>query len=309
MAGVMSTPHTEIMTDLGDQPVLDNRTIKAAQIFNVPISHYDPVVHDELKSTMLKLEALSIKETRLWWDCTTLQSYVDKAMVPRGLRIKKFPTFVYPDTFKKEWEGILSDCSLKLINLIIKHERDTLSQLQTEITTIKTSMQNQESTQDYKRLYAEMESNISKMEDQITVIKQRKFERDTMDYQRGDVYTWRQNRETPRSPHSILKKKKNFQHQQGQQHTNRFQSNRVTFSHPTGATGGATATSEDYSDSSDEWRSDQQREDRRGTSNRTQNTASLTTPNPRSKNGVKEPAASTAGDRYPRRNRVPRTTW
>lgn len=47
-----------------------------------------------------------IKENEIWWDSTTLKSYIDKAMIPCGLRIKIIATTLYSDAFKEESKEI-----------------------------------------------------------------------------------------------------------------------------------------------------------------------------------------------------------
>lgn len=79
------------------------------------------------------LEKLMIQETKFWWDSITLQKYVDKYMITQGLRIKKIRTTVYSDSFKAEGNNILSNCSIQLINLIIKQEEEKLKQISEDI--------------------------------------------------------------------------------------------------------------------------------------------------------------------------------
>lgn len=48
----------------------------------------------DMKIHMTNLEKFLAEEVRTWWDLSTLQKYIDKEMVPRGLRVRKFPTTV-----------------------------------------------------------------------------------------------------------------------------------------------------------------------------------------------------------------------
>lgn len=163
------------------------------------------VIQDELTSRMYKLESLTMKETKLWWDCTTLQSNADKAMIPSGLRMKKFLSFTYPETFKQQWENVLTQCSHKLIKLIITHEQETLTQIQMDISTLQATADIHATSEEYKKRHAARLKHISKLEDQITDTKKRKFARDATDYQRGEVYTWPNTDDQTKFPRSILK--------------------------------------------------------------------------------------------------------
>lgn len=74
-----------------------------------------------------------MKELKVWCDSTTLDNYVNKNMIPRGLRIKKTPTSTYNEDFTTKWNLILSDCSIKLMQLIISPENVVLNEVRSEI--------------------------------------------------------------------------------------------------------------------------------------------------------------------------------
>lgn len=62
------------------------------------------------------------KELRVWWDFTTLNTYMEHKMIPRGLRLNKNTTSVYTPEFQSQWEKALSNCSFTLMSLIITQE-------------------------------------------------------------------------------------------------------------------------------------------------------------------------------------------
>lgn len=64
--------------------------------------------------------------------------YIAREMVPRGLRIKKNPTFQACEIFTTKWNQIPSDCALKLIHLLISYEQEKL----TDITRYKEGIAN-----------------------------------------------------------------------------------------------------------------------------------------------------------------------
>lgn len=100
------------------------RSLRAAALFDVNVTE---VTHNvELKQLMWKWEKLKNKQTRIWWDAATLKTYVEKSIIPRGLRMNKMPTSVQTDTFMVEWNSVLSDCSIKLMKLLIQQEEAAL---------------------------------------------------------------------------------------------------------------------------------------------------------------------------------------
>lgn len=76
----------------------------------------------DLKIHMAKLEKLLIQEMKTWWDLSTLQNYIEEGMIPIGIKIQRIPTLKCNDELIKDWEHILSNSSLKLIELIVAHE-------------------------------------------------------------------------------------------------------------------------------------------------------------------------------------------
>lgn len=67
------------------------------------------------------------KDKRLELHAITLSDYWRKEMIPRGLRLNKFPSFGKdnPD-FKNKWESILNKCSLDLMLLLIEEAKTQL---------------------------------------------------------------------------------------------------------------------------------------------------------------------------------------
>lgn len=186
-----------------------NRFDRLAKVFSQ--SPVDVANSAELRESVQSLEKLKISELKVWWDFNTLKSYLERDMIPRGLRIKKYPTTTYSDEFKKAWNSILSRCSLDLIKLIVKHEEQKLTEVRASIIEVEKTANEKFSTQpDFTDLISKMNDNISKLEEIITNIKKKKYQRDLQDYTEDKVYIWRQERRRPRS---ILRKKKNFKKQ------------------------------------------------------------------------------------------------
>lgn len=84
------------------------------------------------------LKRLLEKDKKLELHCITLSDYWREELIPRGLRIKKFPSFVSenPD-FKEKWEAILNKCSLDLILLLIEEAKTQRARTQVEIQEVR----------------------------------------------------------------------------------------------------------------------------------------------------------------------------
>lgn len=46
-----------------------------------------------------------------------LKQYIGESMMPKGARIKKFPSTSYSNEFMVKWNDVLSKCSLDLMSL------------------------------------------------------------------------------------------------------------------------------------------------------------------------------------------------
>lgn len=170
---------------------------------------------------------------------------------------------------------MLSDCSLKLINLIIKQE--TLTQIQQEIATLYASIKSHKTTQNYKDLHMALLDNIAGLEDQITFEKNASL----MGTHRTiimELFTLGGNR----IPHPSLLLKHQSPHHN---HQRIMHTHKVSFSIL--MSGGIASTSEDLSDSLEEWRLETARGPQRGGMNRTSHVPPAHTATPRSKNGGK----------------------
>lgn len=159
----------------------------------------------DLLTAIHSLEKLKSTELKTWWDANSLRTYLERKIIPRGLRIKKIPTSTFSPEFITTWNSILSECSFELIQLIIQHEEIKLTDLEEKIKDLETTVANKYSSHtDYENLCEKMESNLSKLETIIANIKKKKYQRDIIDYSENKVYEWRRANNRPRS---ILKKR------------------------------------------------------------------------------------------------------
>ncbi|OCT91367.1 hypothetical protein XELAEV_18014420mg [Xenopus laevis] len=154
------------------------------------------------------------REIRAWWDVATLEKYLQLKMVPRGLRIKKFPTFTTEDKdFTTKWNLILTDCSNNLIQLLIDYKKETLVKAKAEMELTRSELLKVATEEKYLELDQSLNLKLKKEEDLIIVRKVKKFDRDRRDYDEGHVYTKRQPRYYQfRGPRSILKRTQQHKH-------------------------------------------------------------------------------------------------
>lgn len=162
----------------------------------------DPTSPD-LNDLYTQLKRLLEKEKKLDLHTITLSDYWRTQMIPRGLRIKKFPSFGQdnPD-FKTKWEAILNKCSLDLILLLIEEAKKQKTELQNEIVTLRTKVDSMDTEEEQiLSLETKLKENIEKLASILKKSKLNKFKRDQTDYQEDKVYAW-SHRQPRTGPHN-----------------------------------------------------------------------------------------------------------
>eukprot|EP00079_Xenopus_tropicalis_P037166 XP_017950937.1 PREDICTED: uncharacterized protein LOC108648043 [Xenopus tropicalis] len=151
-----------------------------------------------------KLEQLKRRNISWALHASALAEYVKAQRIPRGLRIMLQPALFKDDQeFVAKWRGILNRCSLDLITL-------TMQQLQLKSKDLKQQIYATE--EEYKSISGtsttntlpELEHRLEKLQQEILQLKLRKFKRDTHDYEKGEVYTWKEARRHFRKHRSSL---------------------------------------------------------------------------------------------------------
>lgn len=143
------------------------------------------------RKLLFDLRKLSEKELKLNLHMINLSDYWRKDMIPRGLRLNKFPSFGYYDEeFKDKWEAILNKCSLDLILLLIEEAKKQKSALQLEIEKLKSELAQAEPEDKRLPFEQKLKEDLERLKSTLTQGKIETFKRDLADYSTGVVYKW-----------------------------------------------------------------------------------------------------------------------
>lgn len=151
------------------------------------------------------LKTMSHKRMKLWWNKATLENYLNKNLIPRGLRIQVFPSFPIEDQlFRTRWEEACSICSKTMMELLIGMNKKDLENIEKEIESVRTKLTENLSPTGLEALNNELDKQYTLWEKEIQDQKTKKFQRDVNDYQQKRVYRWfhgfeRRQRGRPRS--------------------------------------------------------------------------------------------------------------
>ncbi|KAM4012417.1 LOW QUALITY PROTEIN: uncharacterized protein ACNLHF_004941 [Anomaloglossus baeobatrachus] len=151
-----------------------------------------PVQHRELQ---VKLKNFLFKRTKSWWNKASLEQYLSKDIIPRGLRIQKFPAFVVEDdTFKNRWEEACKLCSRTMLELLIGFDKKRIQELESEIEKINKKLKDNMSEGALAEFDRELIKECEECESDIKQKKAQKFKSDVADYQSGNVFRWHHNK-------------------------------------------------------------------------------------------------------------------
>lgn len=139
------------------------------------------------------LRKLLEKDKKLELHAITLSDCWRKEMIPRGLRISKFPSFGKDSPeFKQKWEAILNKCSLDLMLLLIEEAKMQRAELRQQIEETKQTLapapldlREQSETTERK-----IQEDIDKLSKTLAQSKLEKLRRDQQDYENGTVHSW-----------------------------------------------------------------------------------------------------------------------
>lgn len=147
------------------------------------------------------IKLLMHKRIKIWWNKAFLEKYLQKNLIPRGLRIQVFPSFPIEDeTFTSRWEEICNNGSNKFMELLIGHNKKSLDQLDIEIDVLQKQLNETWNDNEKEKFNLSMDKTFLMWEKEIQEGKTKKFSRDLNDLQQKKVYKWRQRRTPYRIP-------------------------------------------------------------------------------------------------------------
>ncbi|XP_071970283.1 uncharacterized protein [Engystomops pustulosus] len=159
---------------------------RSTNIFN---NSTEPVGNSDFTKLCNDILHLHKTITRLWWNIRTLEEYLRQKIFPRGLRIQIFPSWEIDTDEKNTWEKGLSQCSLILVNMLLDHDRELLTQQREAIKKLESRLTTFDITL-VDPFRKKLQENIDDYEKNIITNKQHKFQRDKTDYEKGKAYHW-----------------------------------------------------------------------------------------------------------------------
>ncbi|XP_073437065.1 uncharacterized protein [Dendrobates tinctorius] len=148
----------------------------------------------QFNSVFNVIKNLTHKRIRFWWNRAFLENYIERQLIPRGLRVHVTPSFIVSDQeFISNWESVCNDTSKKLMELLIKLNINSLAEIDKSLEEAYTSAKANLSTDQLQLIGLQLDKHIEQWIKDIQVNQSNKLMRDQRDFNLGRVYRWRKN--------------------------------------------------------------------------------------------------------------------
>ncbi|CAJ0936767.1 unnamed protein product [Ranitomeya imitator] len=145
----------------------------------------------ELQEVITRFKDLLRRRTRIWWNYEFLDKYIQKDLIPRGLRIQVFPSFPVDDEeFRGKWEDLTNTCSRGFMVLLKQMNQKFLDLIENEIDGLQATLHKDMTGDALKKLNDEVDVELRRWAKEIQASKAKKFQRDIQDKQHSRVYRW-----------------------------------------------------------------------------------------------------------------------
>ncbi|XP_069597226.1 uncharacterized protein [Ranitomeya imitator] len=143
------------------------------------------------------LQNMVVKRTKLWWNCTFLDNYMVRKMIPRGLRVRVIPTFPVEDAgLVAGWEEACNNCSYQLMKLLSEYNKGLVAQLDVSIKTTEDELKSSGTVEQVDLANKQIEKTLENVVKKIQDTQSTKINRDRQDYEGKRVYLWRKSRQS-----------------------------------------------------------------------------------------------------------------
>ncbi|XP_075706492.1 uncharacterized protein LOC142740971 [Rhinoderma darwinii] len=164
------------------------------QVFNDEPSQRAFSGQGNVSETQNKYKNLLHRRMKIWWNKIFMENYIQRRLIPRGLRVQIFPSFPIDDNiFVTKWEELCNYSSFGFMELLVNLNQSMLDQLDIEIEDIQSQLNSKLTSEGLATFKNTLDEQFAEWEKDIQEIKSKKFSRDISDYAEKKVYKWRKN--------------------------------------------------------------------------------------------------------------------
>ncbi|XP_075707672.1 uncharacterized protein LOC142742112 isoform X2 [Rhinoderma darwinii] len=164
------------------------------QVFNDESPIFGFNVCKNVSELQSKYTNLLHRRMKVWWNKTFLENYIQRNLVPRGLRIQIFPSFpIFEEEFTSKWEEVCNQSSRKFMELLVDLNQKMILSMDEEIESVQAQLFPLMSADNMSKFKYNLDAQFVEWEKDIQDTKSKKFSRDIGDFQNNKVYRWRRN--------------------------------------------------------------------------------------------------------------------
>lgn len=148
-----------------------------------------PSADESIKNVFKLHKKLTIKQLNRKWDILSLESYIAKGLIPRGLRERVIPAeHLHNERFLTKWKQECIDHGLSVMKLIVEEEKLQASELQSQIEASLQQLEPFKDQLEFEKQNEILKKEVIKTQKNLRHTKQSKFQRDLDDWAKGEIF-------------------------------------------------------------------------------------------------------------------------
>ena len=165
-----------------------------------------PKRQNEFRQLFRKHSNLTIKHLKRKWNIISLEAYIESNMIPRGLRERIMPAdHLHNERFLKKWTEESVKHGLHMIGLIVEEEKIQLNDIEIQLKESVELLNEYQDLEDFKKFNERIRKEDKDFQKEQKIGKQKKFQRDTADFETGNILDLERKRGRSRSRNRFQK--------------------------------------------------------------------------------------------------------
>lgn len=154
----------------------------------------------ELNQLFRKHGNLTMKHLKRKWNIISMEAYIEAKLIPQGLRERVIPAeHLHNDRFLKIWTEEWIKHGLHSIGLIIEEEKIQLQKLKEKLQESIKILGGYQDLEQFEKFNEWLKREVEEFQKEQRIGKQKKFQRDAMDFESGKILDLEKKRGRSRS--------------------------------------------------------------------------------------------------------------
>lgn len=170
---------------------------EASKVFSDSDLEGGPDQAPNLQSTFKDLHNAYRNNIKSWWEVQSLENYIKAEIVPKGLRLRLIPAARSRSaTLLLQWEKELTNSSLRLMNILLTEEKNTLEHTSIKLKELIELALKFKGDPEFVRRELILQNNIEKYQGSLKDRKHKQYIRDSIEFKEKRAYQFLQEKDT-----------------------------------------------------------------------------------------------------------------